>query len=91
MSTSTNFLVLTRVFEELTGVSETSDINGGFWNPKHYQGFSEPHVLLEFFRIPCITGVFRTSCIIWEFSELQALMGVFGTPSINGDFRNPKH
>ena len=38
---STNFLVLTGVFEELTGGFVTSGINGGFWNSRPYWEFSE--------------------------------------------------
>jgi len=56
---STNFLVLTRVFEELMGDFGTLGINGGFWNPRHYWGVLEPHALPGVFRTPCITRGFR--------------------------------
>jgi len=56
---STNLLVLTGVFEELTGVFGTPGIIGVFVNPMHYWGFLEPHALLGVFRTPCITGGFQ--------------------------------
>jgi len=56
---STNFLVLTRVFEELTGVFGIPGIIGRFRDPRHYLGFSEPHALLGVFRTSGINGGFR--------------------------------
>jgi len=56
---STNFLVLTGVFEELTGVFRTSSIAGVFVNPMHYWGFLEPHALMGVFRTPSISGGFQ--------------------------------
>jgi len=36
----------------------TPSIIGGFWNPMHYWGFSEPQALMEVFGTPSINGGF---------------------------------
>jgi len=56
---STNFLVLTGVFEELMGVFGTPNIIGVFVNPMHYWGFSEPQTLMRIFRTSGINGGFQ--------------------------------